>query len=190
MVGTVDGVRTEKNELLLNVSDWMIEEKGKQPFVGYSYLAQVTENTVIQMENGKKVRLDQIQKGQRVKVLVRKGEKEKGTVKKITLLKMSRKEKLGFLLPPEGSFNLVVMYTGSKDPGNEFGNLGRKLDKPARDEIQSIIYRPYEASGVMDFKKAFTIRKFPAVLVFDQKGLVFKTYSFEKLHVFLVNHTD
>ncbi|HET7578196.1 MAG TPA: hypothetical protein VFK33_02860 [Bacillales bacterium] len=175
MVGVVDAIHFQKNRLVLDVSDWMIHEKGKQPFVGYGYVANIGKSTIIQSEEGKKVSLKNIKIGQKVRVVEL---EEHKFAKKITLLKMTRKEKLGDLLPGEKALNIVVLYTQAHTFNGKLDHLEMVFDNP---RIDNVSYKPYNPNYVMDYKKAFGIRKLPVILVLDSHGLVFKTHKVDVL---------
>lgn len=188
MVGTVDEVRIEQNELLLDVSDWVIEEKDVQNAIGYIYVAEIGKDTVVQTEHGEKVKWQNLKVGQKVKVKAPEGTKEHGAARKIVILKMTRKEKLGYLVPKaENQLNVVVLYSPAGPPSEKLENEVMELIEGFHIQV---VARLYDPDYVIDLKKAFEIRKWPIILAFDANGLAFKTQNVEELRDFLQKYRN
>lgn len=191
MIGTAWAIDKEKNILELDISEWR-KRDWKGPDItseGYAYFADFSDDTSIIYEGGTTASIDDIKKGQ--KILVNppaNGDDFKGHADEIVLLDMTYEEKYGRLLSHIDGFNIVVMYEYGNSPPPE-------MQEPLYEEASTILsgtdhdivgaYIEYDPNYVVDFKEELNIEQFPAVLVFDGKGMLFKSNDVEEMFDFL-----
>ncbi|WP_157998051.1 hypothetical protein [Ornithinibacillus scapharcae] len=192
MIGTVSEVNKSENSIVVDISEW--EKRGRKgPDMtdeGYSYTALITDKTLIKHENEKEAFIDDIKKGQKVLVNPPRGNDFEGQPNQIILLEMSYEEKYARLLSQKDGINIVIMYTNGTP-------LPEEMYEPLYDNVTKILegteYSPsaswvlYDENYIVDYKEEMEIKQFPAMLVFNEKELIFKDYSVEGLYEFLRN---
>ncbi|WP_168123186.1 hypothetical protein [Paenibacillus sp. HB172176] len=187
MVGTINGLHLEENTVEVDISNWYKRDMhGAVDDYGVSIIIDYLDKVVIKNEAGTLLDRNQLKEGQKVRVDPPQGKKEKNyKAELITLLEMSDKEKYGQLLSRHKNLYNSAIFTGEK--GEEGENLTQESEQRIMDSILSqstASFGKYDPDYVVDYKKEFNIEQFPVMLVFDQKGLVFKTYDADELIAF------
>ncbi|TYS69772.1 hypothetical protein FZC76_05950 [Sutcliffiella horikoshii] len=184
MTGTVWNVSGDSVEV--DISEWeKRDRKGANGTEeGYSYLAQITDETTIKYENGKEAFLKDLKKGQKVLVNPPRGESFEGKPKELVLLDMTFQEQYTRFLSHIDGYKLVVMYEeGAVLPPELQDPLYEKVLNLTEEEVVAT-WIVYDDEYVVDYKKEIGVEQFPVVLVFNREELVFKTYDVEKVYDF------
>lgn len=191
MIGTVEKIDEAENIMIVDISEWEKRDV-KGPGVTdeeYSYTAKLNP-AVIKYEDGTEVVVGDIKKGQKVLVNPPRGDSFEGHPEEIIVLEMTYEEKYSRLLSHIDGYNIVVMYEmGETLPDEMEEGLYEKATKILKDKGRDAVgaWIQYDENYVVDYKKEFDIEQFPAILVFDEEELVFKTYETDALYYFLEN---
>lgn len=191
MIGTVERTDEAADIMTVDISEWEKRDR-KGPDItdeGYSYTANINQ-TVIKYEDGTEAVIDDIKKGQKVLVNPPRGNNFEGHPEEIIVLEMTNEEKYSRLLSHIDGYNIVVMYEMDDPlPAEMEEELYERavniLQDKGRDAVGAWI--PYDENFVIDYKEEFSIEQFPAILVFDEAEMVFKTYDPDKLYDYLKN---
>ncbi|WP_339217060.1 hypothetical protein [Ornithinibacillus sp. FSL M8-0202] len=187
MIGTVWEVLEDEKSIDVDISEWEKRDR-KGPGMtdeGYSYIAKLSNETVIKHEDGKEVSIDNLKKGQKVLVNPPRGDSFEGYPDEIILLEMSYEEKFWQLRLHTDGFNIVVMYETLPTELQEtfFEDIMDIMEDKEQDAVVNWVY--YEENYVVDYKEEFDIEQFPVLFVFDKQELIFKSYSVDELYEFL-----
>ncbi|WP_415639942.1 hypothetical protein, partial [Paenibacillus lupini] len=106
--------------------------------------------------------------------------------KEIILLEMSYEEKYKRLLSHQKGKYLTTVFVKEGDslPATMKDKLMGLLSK------SPINFGVYQEDFIVDYKQELNIEKFPVILVFDTKGLVFKTNDVDELEAFFNSPTN
>lgn len=183
LIGTVADFLPDGQSFYVNHAEWLQRHtNGEGTDEGHGFHAIITEETVLKFENGEPAELKDFKPGQKIKVLPPTEEDLPIEVDEITILEMSYEEKYErFLAHPGIDYRIVVLYeegnTGGLDVEKIFGRLSEDLKLNAAQF-------PYPENEIVDYKKELGIEKLPVILVFDSKGLLFKTYEEKEVYEF------
>ncbi|TWT00538.1 hypothetical protein [Planomicrobium sp. CPCC 101079] len=194
MIGIVWEVNENKNNIVVDISEW--EKRDRQPDLtdeGYSYTANFSKETRIIHEDGTEAFIADIKKGQKVLVSPPRGTFFEGHSDKIILLEMSYEEKYSQFLSHIDGYNIVVMYEHGENLPMEmqdsmYSNVLNILEGTEHSAVAGWI--EYNEDYVADYKKELGIEQFPAILVYNQKELLFKAYKVDDLYDFFINLSE
>ncbi|MEH7380881.1 hypothetical protein V7138_10410 [Bacillus sp. JJ1533] len=192
MIGTVLEVKKSEVSVVVDISEWEKRDR-KGPGItseGYSYTSKITEETVINYEDGTEASIDDIKKGQKVLVNPPRGNEFEGYPKEIILLKMTDGDKYLRLLSHVEGFNIVVMYKiGEKVPDEMQEQMYGKILNIMENKEQEAVatWMEYDEDYVVDYKEELGIETFPVILVFNKEELVYKTYKVDEIYDFFKN---
>ncbi|ALC85191.1 hypothetical protein AM499_04690 [Bacillus sp. FJAT-22090] len=185
------GIKKSEGSIVVDISEWeKRDRKDNTTDEGYSYTAKITEETVINHEDGTESSIDDIKMGQKVLVNPPRGNDFESHPDEITLLEMSYEEKYSRLLSHIDGFNIVVMYeVGETLPmGMQDSIYGEVLNILEGTEHRAVAaWVEYNPDYIVDYKDEFDIEQFPAILVFNQEEVLFKTYNVNELYDFFKN---
>jgi major membrane immunogen (membrane-anchored lipoprotein) len=88
----------------------------------------------------------------------------------------------------EGKYSIVIF--DNKVPSGEFQQrIHKDLIDKNRLEIPSLSYIMVDDKNTheYDYKKEFSLKRFPEIFVFDTKGVVLRTHEVEELEEFLLD---
>ncbi|TWT27077.1 hypothetical protein [Planomicrobium sp. CPCC 101110] len=195
MIGTVSEIGEDRTSIIVDISEWEKRDR-KGPSMtdeGYSYIANLSEETRITYEDGTEAHIDDVKKGQKVLVNPPRGTGFEGHPDEIILLEMSYEEKYSRFLSHMDGVNIVVMYeNGEKLPMEMqdplYENVSNILEGTGHSAVAAWI--EYDKNYVVDYKEELDLDRFPAILVYDQKELLFKAYNVDDLYRFLENMNE
>ena len=189
MIGTVSEINRGESGIVVDISEWEKRDRRGPGMTeeGYSYQAKITDETVMKYEAGEEASIDDIKKGQKVLVNPPREDNFKGHPDEIILLEMSYKEKYSRLLSHTDGFNIVILYKDGE-------TLPVEMQETVYENVMKILegtkhgasaaWVPNDENYIVNYKEELDIEQFPAMLVFDKKELVFKSYSVEELYEF------
>ncbi|MFJ5624624.1 hypothetical protein ACIQD3_18270 [Peribacillus loiseleuriae] len=185
MTGHLLNIDTKKREISLDISKWGNRGKTEVDDVMHSKIITYNENTVFQNEHGSDVHLKDFKKGEKLAVLETSDttSSSNGTVSNanyIIQMTMSKEEKLDRFLAKGDNLHTVVLYEeGTTPPYDEMD-----FEKHAPESFSGgISWVRYVEGLAVDYKEELGIEKLPLVMVFDRKGMVFKTASIKQLEL-------
>lgn len=185
MIGTVQSVDPESGSIEVHISEWHKRDvRGGVEDYGVFIPIEEADKLVMSHEDGSSADIDQLKVGQKVLVKPPKRIKDDSyEAKELVLLEMSYEEKYAsFLSPSKSRLETTVM-----------GGPGYKLTPEMEEQLMGLITNKnsmgfggeFTKNHVVDFEKELGIEKYPVMLVFDHKQLLFKTYDIDELAVFL-----
>ena len=183
MIGNVLEIQDEKT-ILIDISEW--EKRGWMSSYntdeGYFYTVKITDETDIMFKDGTNATMEDVKTGQKVLVNPPKRKEFEGSPKELILLDMTFEEKYAGLLPSDG-YRIVVMQQkgGIMSVEEEVSILDMLSLKP---KINAS-WMEYDKDYIVDFQKELDIKEFPALLVFDEEGLIFQTSHIEELKAYV-----
>lgn len=182
MIGFILEILPDIKVIEVDISEW--EKRGRRGSItseGYSYKAEINEETEIRYEDGTEANINDVKKGQKIMVNPSRGDNFEGEPEEVILLDMTYEEKYSRLLSHlDDKLNVVVMY----EEGQSFPS---KMDERILKNIEQKPvgkWMPYPEDYVVDYKVELGIEKFPVILVFSSKELMFKAYGVEELYEF------
>ncbi|QHJ69140.1 hypothetical protein [Planococcus halotolerans] len=191
MIGTSGPPDKENKILEVGISEW--EKRHDGPTTtgqGISYHASYDDKTAVRNEDGTEASLDDIKFGQKVQINPPRGDSFEGYAEEIIILDMTYEEKYEQLLAHNDGIRIVIMYEYGERLPEEM-----KDAEPLFEEANNILentgkqvgasWHEYDKDFVADFKEELEIEQFPAVLVFDRKGMLFKSNDVEEMFDFL-----
>ncbi|GBG08301.1 hypothetical protein PAT3040_02880 [Paenibacillus agaridevorans] len=179
MIGKIGMVDIDNSVIEVDISEWHKRDiRGGIDDYGVYIKIDVTDHLIIKNEDGTLSEIHQLKIGQ--KVLVNPPKKVDNSdyeAKEIILQAMSYKEKYAQLLSGHKGRYLTTVFVKEGDslPAATEDTLMGLLSK------SPINFGTYPEDYVVDYKQELNIEKFPVMLVFDNKGLVFKTYDVDEL---------
>lgn len=192
MIGTVWEVMKSEDSIVVDISEWENRDRKGSEMTdeGYTYKANLSDETVFKHEDGTKASLDDIKIGQKVLVNPPRKNDYEGQPNEIILLEMSYEEKYSRLLSHIDGFNIVVMYEDGEMLPKEmqesmYGDVLNILEGTEYEAVAAWV--PYDENYVVDYKEALDIKRMPAVLVFNQEELLIKAYNVDDLYDFFKN---
>ncbi len=190
MIATVITIDPGKDLLELDITNWHNRKlKGSMNSFGVVIEHHGLSDTVLKDEDGGLVDIANLKKGQKVLVNPPKKEDkddEDYEVREIILLEMTFEEKYERLLAKNTGAYYTTIYFEEDD----------ELPPELEDQLLSIApkspvsFAKYPIDYIVDFKKELNIDELPVMLVFDNKGLVFKTYDIGELLDFFNDLND
>ena len=184
MIGTVHTVNSESGYVEVDISEWHKRDvRGDVDDYGVSLPIEAADGLVLKHEDGSPAEIDQLRIGQ--KVLVNPPIRDKDDpyqAEEIVLLEMTFEERFEDLISRrKGQYYTTVME----------GN-GDDITPEMKEKLMGLVsISPLSFGGefpknhVADYEKELEIDQYPVMLVFDHKGLVFKTYDVDELIDFL-----
>ncbi|MCM3611652.1 hypothetical protein M4S82_10345 [Planococcus sp. MERTA32b] len=189
MIGTTGPPDKENKILGVGISEW--EKRHDAPVTtdeGIGYEAHYDDETIVRNEDGTEASLDDIKFGQKVQINPPRGDSFEGYAEEIILLEMTYEEKYDQLLAHSDGINIVVMYEyGEKLPEEMQESLFEEANNILEDtgKQANASWHEYNKNFVVDFKEELEIGKFPAILVFDRKDMLFKSDDVDEVFEFL-----
>ncbi len=182
MIGFVQEVDKSKDTVVVDISEW--EKRDRKGSVltdeGYSYIAEMTDETVIELENGSNAILDNVKEGQKVLVNPPVGKEFEGRAQEVILLDMTHEEKYSGLLSHTDGLNIVVMYEEGEPISIDIENIMQNIEHKTVGRQM-----PYPNDFVVDYKSELDFEELPIILVFNREELVFKTHNVDELYNFM-----
>lgn len=183
MIGNLAQVELENEMVEVDITEWAKRDiRGNIDDYGVSIPVKITDDVIIRKEDGSLSNIKSLKIGQKVLLNPpkRKDEGISYKAKEIILLEMSYKEKYKRLLSSQKGRYLTTVFVKEGDtiPAAMEDTLMGLLSK------SPINFGVYQEDFIVDYKKELSIEKFPVILVFDTKGLVFKTYDVDELTAF------
>lgn len=183
MIGNIGRVEPENNLLEVDISEWHKRDvRGNVDDYGVSIPVKITDDLIIKKEDGALSTINSLKIGQKVLLNPPRGSDEGITyeAKEIILLEMPYKEKYKRLLSSQKGRYLTTVFI------NEGDTLSTTIENTLMGLLSKspINFGVYQEDYVVDYKQELNIEKFPVMLVFDTKGLVFKTYEVDELAAF------
>lgn len=182
MIGTIGRVEPDNNLLEVDISEWVKRDlRGGINDYGVYIPVDITNDFIIKNEDGTLSDISQLKIGQKVLVNPPKVDENSAyEAKEIIVLKMSYQEKYDQLLSNhKGKYLTTVFHQeGETFPAAVEDRLMGLLSK------SSINFGAYSEDYVVDYQQELNIEQFPVMLVFDDKGLVLKTYDVDELAAF------
>lgn len=184
MIGFVREVNMDEKFIVVNISEWekRYERGPAMTSGGYSYKALITNKTIINHQNGTERTIDDMKIGQKLLINPPRGSEFEGKPAEITLLEMTYEEKYSELLSHVEDLNIVVLHEEGHPVSNDIWNISRNIKQNSVGREIS-----YSKDYVVDYKAEFDIEQFPAILIFNQEKLVFKSYRVDEVYDFFNN---
>jgi hypothetical protein len=183
MIGNIERVELENNVVEVDISEWSKRDiRGNVDDYGVTIPVKITDELMIKKEDGTLSNINSFEIGQ--KVLINPPKKSDDGIryqaKEIILLEMSYEEKYKRLLSHQKGRYLTTVFVKEGDslPAAMEDTLMGLLSK------SPINFGVYQEDYIVDYQQELNIEKFPVILVFDNKGLVFKTYDVDELEAF------
>jgi hypothetical protein len=183
MIGNIERVELENNVVEVDISEWSKRDiRGNVDDYGVTIPVKITDDLIIKKEDGTLSNINSLEIGQKVLINPPKKSDEgiRYKAKEIILLEMSYEEKYKRLLSHQKGKYLTTVFVKEGDslPAAMEDTLMGLLPK------SPINFGVYQEDFIVDYKQEMNIEKFPVILVFDTKGLVFKTYDVDELEAF------
>lgn len=182
MIGTVQHVDLDQNVIEVDISEWSKRDiRGGIDDYGVVLSIEKTDQLVMLNEDGTLSDIDQLKLGQKVFINPPKTKNNSNyEAKEVILMEMTFKEKYKSLLSNSKKRYRTTVWETEQYP----------LQSETREKLMGLLskspisFGTYPGDYVVDFKKELEIERFPVMLVFDHKGLVYKTYDAAELAQF------
>ncbi|RIX50303.1 hypothetical protein D3P08_20860 [Paenibacillus nanensis] len=182
MIGTVQHVDLDQNVIEVDISEWSKRDiRGGIDDYGVALSIEQTDQLVIKNEDGTMSDIDQLKLGQKVLINPPKTKNNSNyEAREVMLMEMTFKEKYKTLLSNRKESYRTTVWETEEHP----------LQPETREKLMGLLsespigFGAFPSGYVVDFKKELEIEQFPVMLVFDYKGLVFKTYDADELASF------